>query len=423
MKRKLAIVMAFMLILVMAAPAFAAVNLDINGKAYPLSSEPSLNNGITAMPLEEVSTALECSAAIVQGDIIRLQKNETTLQMTVGSTTAVLNEAEKTMPMAPSRVGDQVYIPLRFVAESLGATVAWNDQTQTVGITYQETRDGMTADELLARSTQAMTEAGRYKMAVDLKAKVNARMAGEGQEPESMQMDMDGHIDAWTQMDPLLMYMKQKASVSAPGAPTPGPQVVETEMVLNTDGMFMTMPGVGWVKMDLEGINFEDLMKQSMAQDPTTAMKQMKDLGMSLSFANDQEKDGKKYWVINVAMGGDLFKSDYFKQISQQIPGLGADADLQKMLQNMELDFNYSAWINQETLYMDIMDLDGTMSFKMDIPVAEGSPAGQMDMNMDMKAVYNLSDYGKTFDVPQITDARDFEEVIAEQMAAAPTQP
>ena len=63
MKRKLAIVMAFMLILVMAAPAFAAVNLDINGKAYPLSSEPSLNNGITAMPLEEVSTALECSAA------------------------------------------------------------------------------------------------------------------------------------------------------------------------------------------------------------------------------------------------------------------------------------------------------------------------------------------------------------------------
>ena len=422
MKRKLAIVMAFMLILVMAAPAFAAVNLDINGKAYPLSSEPSLNNGITAMPLEEVSTALECSAAIVQGDIIRLQKNETTLQMTVGSTTAVLNEAEKTMPMAPSRVGDQVYIPLRFVAESLGATVAWNDQTQTVGITYQETRDGMTADELLARSNQAMTEAGRYKMAVDLKAKVNARMAGEGQAPESiesMQMDMDSHIDAWTQMDPLLMYMKQKANVNAPGAPAPGPQMVETEMVLSTDGMFMTMPGVGWVKMDLEGMNFEELMKQSMAQDPATAMKQMKDLGMSLSFANDQEKDGKKYWVIKVAMGSDVFKSDYLKQI----PGMGSDEDLQKMLQNTDLDIDYSVWINQETLYMDIMDLDGTMSIKVDIPAAEGSPAGQMDMNMDMKAVYTLFDYGKTFDVPQITDARDFEEVIAEQMATAPTQP
>lgn len=422
MKRKLAIVMAFMLILVMAAPAFAAVNLDINGKAYPLSSEPSLNNGITAMPLEEVSTALECSAAIVQGDIIRLQKNETTLQMTVGSTTAVLNEAEKTMPMAPSRVGDQVYIPLRFVAESLGATVAWNDQTQTVGITYQETRDGMTADELLARSNQAMTEAGRYKMAVDLKAKVNARMAGEGQAPESiesMQMDMDSHIDAWMQMDPLLMYMKQKTNVNAQGAPAPGPQVMETEMVLNTDGMFMTMPGVGWVKMDLEGMNFEDLMKQSMAEDPATAMKQMKDLGMSLSFANDQEKDGKKYWVIKVAMGSDVFKSDYLKQI----PGMGSDEDLQKMLQNTDLDIDYSVWINQETLYMDIMDLDGTMSIKVDIPAAEGSPAGQMDMNMDMKAVYTLFDYGKTFDVPQITDARDFEEVIAEQMATAPTQP
>ena len=69
-----------------------------------------------------------------------------------------------------------------------------------------------------------------------------------------------------------------------------------------------------------------------------------------------QEKEGRKYWVLNSAMGDDIFKSDYFKQVSQQLSAIGQDIDLQKMLEAMELDFYYSVWIDKETLYSDYMD-------------------------------------------------------------------
>jgi hypothetical protein len=105
-------------------------------------------------------------------------------------------------------------------------------------------------------------------------------------------MDMNGTVEAWAQMDPMVMYMKQDMTVAVPGAPVPwssGRTIAE--MVMNRDGIFMTMPEIGWVKMDLEGLDMDALMEQSMAQDPTTVMQADAGSGHdSLTLAQDQEK-------------------------------------------------------------------------------------------------------------------------------------
>lgn len=418
MKRKFSIILSLVLVMAMATPVFAAVNLDVNGRAYQPSSELYLENGYTLAPLDVIINTLGCHAAI-DGDQITLQENNQTLAMTVGNTAAVLNGDSKLMPMAPRVISGQTYVPLRFVFEALGASISWNGQTNTASITYNETRQGMTADELMAKASAKMIEAGRYKMLVDMQSAIDMTASETGQEAQNIKMDMDGNIEAWVQMDPVVMYMKQKTTIDAPAAPTPGPQAVEVEMLMNQDGIFMTMPEIGWVKMNMEGLNIQDLMKQSMTQDPATAMQQMKDLGMSVSFAEDQEKNGKKYWVINAVMGGDIFKSDYFKQLSQQMPALAPEMDLQKLFDNMDLDFVYDMWIDQNTFYTDFMNLNGKMKFKMDIPAVQESTGGSMDMAMDLKANYSISEYGKAFTTPEVKDARDFEQVLAEQAAKA----
>lgn len=420
MRKRISLLLSIVMILVMVTPALAAVNLDFNGRDYQPVYESYLEDGITTVTLDVIAETLGCDA-VVEDQIVKIIENDNVLQMTLGSTSAIVNGAEKTMPKAPEVINNQIYVPLRFVYESFGAVVDWEGQTKTVAITYNETRDGMTADELMAKSTAVMNEVGTYKMAADVQANIDATVKETGKDPESMKMNMDADIEAWIQMDPIVMYMIQKASIDMPEAPTqlPAPQTIETEMLMNEDGIFMTMPGIGWVKMDLEGLDFQELMKQSMAQDPASIMQQMKDMGMTLTFANDQEKEGRKYWVLNSAMGDDIFKSDYFEQVSQQLSAIGQDIDLQKMLEAMELDFYYSVWIDKETLYNDYMDLAGTMKFKMDLPAAEGSPGGSMDMAMDMEVVYSMMDYGVEFSTPDVKDARDFEEVMAEQMAAA----
>ncbi len=416
MCKRISLLLSIVIILVMATPALAAVNLDFNGRDYQPASEPYLENGITTVTLDVITKTLGCDAA-VEDKSIKIIENDNVLQMTLGSTAATVNGAEKTMPKAPEVINNQIYVPLRFVYESFGAVVDWEGQSKTVATTYKETRDGMTPEELMSKSTAIINEAGTYKMVVEAQSKIDATVKETGKDPESMNINMDSDIEAWIQMDPIVMYMIQKAAVDMPGAPNPIPQTVETEMLMNQEGMFMTMPEIGWVKMDLNGMDFQELMKQSMAQDPAAVMQQMKDMGMSLTFANDQEKEGQKYWILNCDMGGDLLKSDYFKKVSQQLSAIGPDMDFQKMLEAMDLDFDYSVWINQDTLYSDQMDLAGTMKFKMDIPAAQGNPGGSMDMAMDMEARYTMSDYGQEFSTPDVKNARDFNEVMAEQMA------
>jgi len=161
-------------------------------------------------------------------------------------------------------------------------------------------------------------------------------------------------------------------------------------------------------------------MKQSMAQDPTTVMQQMKDLGMSFSFDQDQEKNGKKYWVLKAYMDGDILNSDYFKQFTQQVPGLEQDLDLEQLLKNLDLDLIFDQWIDQETFYTDYMNLSGDIKFAMDLPAdPTGTASAPMEMIITLNAAYTMSDYGQEFALPDIENARDFEEVMAEQIALA----
>ncbi|MDD4171319.1 MAG: hypothetical protein PHQ94_03690, partial [Syntrophomonas sp.] len=260
-----------------------------------------------------------------------------------------------------------------------------------------------------------VTKAGRYKMAADVQSDIDMTVRESAQDDQTMKMKMDSKIEAWLQAEPLIMYMKQKANIDMPSAPSPAPQAIDTEMVLNQEGMFMTMPDIGWVKMDLEGLDIQALMKQSMAQDPAAAMQQIKDMGMCLSFANDQVKNDKQYWVLTGTMGGDIFKSDYFQQFSKQMPAMEQDVDMQKLLQDMDLDLVYTIWIDKETFYDDYMDMTGKMKLNMDIPASQESQGGSMTMAMDLTASYTMSDYGREFSVPEIKDARSMQEVILEQ--------
>jgi len=408
MNRKLTLPLVLLLILVWVAPAGAAVQLNANGRTYDVASNLNIQEGITSAPLNVLSHILGCTVTL-DGNNITMQENQNCLKMTVGSTAAVLNDQEKKMPQAPQFIGGQVYVPIRFVCDSFGASVAWNEAEQSVSISYTETRDGMTAEDFMAKASQQLVDANRYKMTLDMDMIMDMTVQETGKNPEVMKMQMDSKSDCWVQTNPMLMYMKQNSTVNLPEINVGGIQNVQTEMVFNDSGMYMTMPQFGWVKMNLPGVNLQELMKQSNTQDPTAALQQMKDLGMSISLANDQERNGQKYWVVDVAMGSDIYKSDYFKQIYKtlSIPETG---DLQKIIDGMDLDLSYSIFINQKTFYTDFMDLQGKIKMGMDSP--DITKPAHIAMNMDIKCSYTMSDFGVVFPVPDVSKAVDFDTVI-----------
>lgn len=405
MNRKHILPLILLFILVMAAPASAAVQLNVNGRNYNAANNVNIQQGIASAPLVVLSQILGCTA-IVEGSNITIQENQDCLKMTLGSTAALFNGQEKQMPLAPQFIDGQVYVPLGFVCSSFGASVAWNEALQTISISYTETREGMTAQDILAKASQKMTDANRYKMSMDMDMIMDMTIQETGKDPVKIKMQMDSKTDCWVQANPILMYVKQNATVTAPEL-TMGSQNVQMEMVLNDSGMYMTMPQFGWVKMNLPGVNMQELMKQSGTQDAAAVLQQMKDLGMSVSLANDQERNGQKYWVINVAMG-DFFKSDYFKQISKTLPTPQA-GDMQKILDGMDMDLGYSVLINKQTFCTDFMDLQGKI--KMDMGPDTTIPA-HIAMDIDLKCSYTMSDFGVPFQVPDVSKAVDFGTII-----------
>ncbi|MGI6413478.1 MAG: stalk domain-containing protein [Syntrophomonadaceae bacterium] len=410
-KSRIVLIIALCSLFFLTTPVFAEVRLDVNGRVYQPDHNPVLEEGITRVSLDVIENTLGCTVSLENESII-IQENQDLLTMTIGSNKALYNEEEIEMPVGPEIVDGQTYVPLRFILESFGSEVLWEGETKTVKVNYNETRNNMTALDILLQSSQKMNEAGSYKMVVNAKYDMDVTMEQEGKEPENMLIKSDSQIEGWVQMEPILMYLKQMTTVNMPEAPQPGTQELEMEMLLNEEGMYMTMPEIGWVKLDFMGSDLQDLLQQSMTEDPAATMQQMKDMAMSVSFANDQEVEGAKYWVVKARLGNDALESDYYTQILEKLPVMDNDQQLKELMDSLLIDMSYLTWINQETLFNDYMEVNGAIRMKMDIPATGENAGGNMFMAMNMDADYALSDYGQSFTIPDVSQAISWEDMM-----------
>lgn len=97
----------------------------VNNELITGDAAPYVADSRTMVPIRALTEAF---GAKVDYDndarTVTIVNNDTTIVMTVGETTYTVNDAEKTMDVAPViGSGDRAYVPVRFVAEALGYTV------------------------------------------------------------------------------------------------------------------------------------------------------------------------------------------------------------------------------------------------------------------------------------------------------------
>ena len=63
--------------------------------------------------------------------IVTVSTDTTNIRLTLGDTAAFVNAEVKTLDTPPFLLGDRTFVPVRFLAESLGAEVFWDDSTKT----------------------------------------------------------------------------------------------------------------------------------------------------------------------------------------------------------------------------------------------------------------------------------------------------
>ena len=108
----------------------------IDGKAVSNDVAPKIVNDRTMLPIRFIAEALGAKVDwIEESQTVKITAENIDISLVIGETFATVN-GEKIDLDSPSFIeNDRTYLPIRFVSEKLGADVKWDDATQTVNIT------------------------------------------------------------------------------------------------------------------------------------------------------------------------------------------------------------------------------------------------------------------------------------------------
>ena len=137
MKKIICLVLSLVMIL-SSVSVFAAdeIKIVIDGKNLSMDQSPIIVDGRTLVPLRAIFEAVgalvewddatKCATGIKDGNEIKIQ---------IDNTVAKVNGNDVTLDVPACIVNSRTLVPVRFISESLGCKVEWEDATKTVKIT------------------------------------------------------------------------------------------------------------------------------------------------------------------------------------------------------------------------------------------------------------------------------------------------
>ncbi len=118
------------------APQATEISVLVNGTKLSFDQPPVSINDRTLVPLRAIFEALH--AEVEWNDAtstVTAKRGGTTIKLAIGDKTLYKNNVPITLDVPAQLVNDRTMVPARAVTEALGATVDWDDATQTVIIT------------------------------------------------------------------------------------------------------------------------------------------------------------------------------------------------------------------------------------------------------------------------------------------------
>jgi sugar lactone lactonase YvrE len=107
----------------------------VGGRSLIMDAAPFIANERALVPMRYLADALGAQTtwdAATQK--VTITKGGTTVELTIGSTSIITNGQSSQMEVAPVIVDGRTYLPARYVAEAFGCNVSWNAAVQTVTV-------------------------------------------------------------------------------------------------------------------------------------------------------------------------------------------------------------------------------------------------------------------------------------------------
>jgi len=130
--------------LLVAAPASAQTQISVqfNGNTVNLNPPALERAGRVFVPLRGVFERMGATVVYDNGQINATGRGHN-VSLTIGSNQAVVDGQTQMLDVAPFIIGASTYVPLRFLSQSLGAQVNWDNNNDVVMLTMTGGRYGV----------------------------------------------------------------------------------------------------------------------------------------------------------------------------------------------------------------------------------------------------------------------------------------
>lgn len=137
--------LVFIIIVISTLPVLAEsslIQVFIKGKSLnltpivegnPLDFTPILENNRTLIPIKLISGELGLDVEYLEvGKIVKIKKDDVAIELEIGSVDAKVNGKQVQLDVKPLIKDNNIFVPLRFIAETLGEKVIWDGKNKIV---------------------------------------------------------------------------------------------------------------------------------------------------------------------------------------------------------------------------------------------------------------------------------------------------
>lgn len=163
--RKLSVFLLLLLLLTNISPSLASAGsgsgssaassstaqIFIDGKKIATEVPPQIRQSTTLVPLRTIAEELGADVSWdKQQQKVSVQTENKSIELYIGKTAATINGSAASLQTAPVMIQNTTMLPLRFVGEQLGMLVSWDQLTKSVLMFRQQTADSsvLTGDPL-----------------------------------------------------------------------------------------------------------------------------------------------------------------------------------------------------------------------------------------------------------------------------------
>lgn len=138
MKRTVSIILAFVLVLTITTVCFAEENISVtlNGNKIEFASQPVMQNDRVLVPLRKIAESLGATVTYDgETETVLAVSGSDIIMFQIGSDVIYVNSEPVKTDVVSFETNGTTFVPTRIFAEGFKCKVDWDDPTQTVIIT------------------------------------------------------------------------------------------------------------------------------------------------------------------------------------------------------------------------------------------------------------------------------------------------